>query len=123
MLPLNGRKFGNSFLQFSDATLEIGPGVVTPFFAGLRASIEPHILFGKILFGKILKNLELDRTKGNRHPDYGVKRADKGVPRRRIYGGTRTCMGDRLRHDRRYDDRGGRELIAEPDIMLCGNSH
>lgn len=45
-------------MQFSDATLEIGPGVVTPFFAGLRASIEPHILFGKIL-----KNLELDRTK------------------------------------------------------------
>src|SRR5580700_6334148 len=59
-LPLNGRKFGNSFLQFSDATLEIGHGGVTPLFAGLCASIEPHICFGKLL-----KNLELTRTKDN----------------------------------------------------------
>src|SRR3984893_5925588 len=59
-LPLNGRKFGNSFLQFSDATLEIGHGGVTPFFAGLCAPIEPHIFFGKPL-----KNLELVRTKDN----------------------------------------------------------
>jgi hypothetical protein len=59
-LHLNGRKFGNSFLQFRDATLEIRPRGVTPLFAGLCASIEPHIFFGKIL-----KNLELDRTKYN----------------------------------------------------------
>jgi hypothetical protein len=57
-LPLNGRKFGNSVSQVSDATLEIGPRGVTPFFAGLCASIEPHIFFGKIL-----KNLDLTRTK------------------------------------------------------------
>jgi hypothetical protein len=57
-LALNGRKFGNSFLQFRDATLEIRPRGVTPFFAGLCASIEPHIFFGKLL-----KNLELARTK------------------------------------------------------------
>jgi hypothetical protein len=54
---LNGRKFGNSFLQFSDATLEIGHRGDTPFSAGLCASIKPHIVFGKIL--------ELDRTKDN----------------------------------------------------------
>jgi hypothetical protein len=45
-VPLTGRKFGNSFSWFSDATLEIGPGGVAPFFAGLCASIEPHMFFG-----------------------------------------------------------------------------
>jgi hypothetical protein len=60
VLLLNGRKFGNSVSQFSDTTLEIGPGGVTPFFAGLCASIEPHTFFCKLL-----KNLELARTKDN----------------------------------------------------------
>jgi hypothetical protein len=60
VLPLNGRKFGNSFLQFSDTPLEIGHGGVTPLFAGLCASIEPHAFLGKLL-----KNLELARTKDN----------------------------------------------------------
>jgi class 3 adenylate cyclase len=32
-------------------------------------------------------------------------------------------IGDGLRHGRRDDDRGSRELIAGPDLMLCGNSH
>ena len=59
-VDLNGRKFGNSFSQFTDATLEIGPRGVTPFSAGLCAPIKPHIVFGKIL-----KNLQLDRTKDN----------------------------------------------------------
>jgi hypothetical protein len=59
-LHLNGRKFGNSVSQFSDATLEIGHGGVTPLFAGLCASIEPHTFFGKIL-----KNLELAPAKDN----------------------------------------------------------
>jgi len=59
-LALNGRKFGNSFLQFPHATLEVGPRGVTPFSAGLCASIKPHIVFGIIV-----KNLELDRTKDN----------------------------------------------------------
>jgi hypothetical protein len=45
-------------LQFSDTTVEIGPRGVTPFSAGLCASIKPHIVFGIIV-----KNLELDRTK------------------------------------------------------------
>jgi hypothetical protein len=49
VLRLNGRKFGNSVSQFSDATLEIGHGGVTPLFAGLCASIEPHTFFGKLL--------------------------------------------------------------------------
>jgi hypothetical protein len=57
-VPLNGRNFGNSVSQFSDATLEIGHDGVTPLFAGLCASIEPHAFFGELL-----KNLELDRTK------------------------------------------------------------
>src|ERR1700730_6007393 len=60
LLPLNGRKFGNSVSQFSETTLEIGHGGVTPLFAGLCASIEPHTLLGKLL-----KNLELARTKDN----------------------------------------------------------
>src|SRR6202047_170754 len=59
-LPRYGRKFGNFFLQFSDTTVEIGPRGVTPFSAGLCASIKPHIVFGIIV-----KNLELDRTKDN----------------------------------------------------------
>jgi hypothetical protein len=70
-LALNGRKFGNSFLQFRDATLEIRPRGVTPFFAGLCASIEPHIFFGKIL-----KNLDLTRTKD----DFGSPRKFSSNP-------------------------------------------
>jgi len=60
VLPLNRRKFGNSVSQFSDTTLEIGHGGVTPLFARLCASIQPHSFFGKLL-----KNLELARTKDN----------------------------------------------------------
>jgi hypothetical protein len=48
-VDLNGTKFGNSFLQLSDATLEIGHRGDTPFSAGLCASIKPDIVFGKIL--------------------------------------------------------------------------
>jgi len=48
----------NSFFQFCNATLKIGPCGVKPFFAGLRAAIEP-----RIFFDEILKNLDLSRTK------------------------------------------------------------
>ena len=72
-LPLNGRKFGNSFLPFPHATLEVGPRGVTPFFAGLCTSIEPHMFFGKIL-----KNSELARAKD----DLGSPRKFSSNPRK-----------------------------------------
>jgi hypothetical protein len=43
---LNGRKFGDSFLQFSDATLKICPRGVTPFLRwSLRVDKAAHRLW------------------------------------------------------------------------------
>src|SRR5208282_3849123 len=62
---------GNSFFQFSNATLKIGPCGVKPFFAGLRAAIEP-----RIFFDEILKNLDLSRIKD----DLGFPRKFRSNP-------------------------------------------